>query len=132
MGGQLGGDLRGGLRRDALGLVYRRQFVQLRGRHLPQLSPFPGEQRLLAVSLTRHRHIFAGAPSTPRRPPQARRPSGEYWGHAPWWPATDTIPSFAPQHRRPKPVKPTGQPFAVGFDGVARIAVSSRVARAAR
>jgi hypothetical protein len=30
------------------------------------------------------------------------------------------------QHRRPKPGKSTGQPSAVGFDGVARIAVSSR------
>jgi hypothetical protein len=27
MGRQLGGDLHGGLRRDALGLIYRRQFI---------------------------------------------------------------------------------------------------------
>ena len=71
-------------------------------RHLPQLSPFPGEQRLLAVSLTRHRHILA-EPHRHRASHQARRPSGEYGASRrggpatpSTMPATDTIPSFAP------------------------------------
>ena len=102
MGRQLGGDLRGGLRRDALGLVYRRQFVQLRGRHLPQLSPFPGRAATSRCLADSHRHIFAER-HRHRAGHQARQPSGEYGttrrgGPATpsTMPATDTIPSFAP------------------------------------
>ena len=78
-----------------------------------------GEQRLLAASLTRPTHIRR-APSTPRRPPgpPAQR---RIWDHAPWWPgdtehnARDRHDSVVrAQHRRPKPVKPTGQSCAGG------------------
>ncbi len=100
MGRQLGDDLRGGLRRDALGLVSRRPFVQLRGRSAIDTAP-------------------ATRPAGPavNMGPRARvaRDRHESVGRA--------------QHRRPKP---TGHPCGVGFDGVARIAGSSRVARTAR
>jgi hypothetical protein len=97
-------------------------------RHLRQLSPVPGEQRLVADSTPTHvrRSAIDTAPAT--------RPAGAAVNLAPRAVvARDRHDSVVrAQHRRPKPARPTGQPRAVGFDGAARIAVSCRVARAAR